>query len=566
MIWLSRDFDLLTVLLHAVILASEALLLGGILFLLIAARTITLSTPADRACRRCLQASAWVLVCAEAATIAVTSSTLLVGSGLGVRDLLSASYLQAEAVTIVCALLLALLIQFRPILTPSLRAAVTLLGAGVLASIVCLSHSFSQMDHRALLATLTALHHLGTAAWIGAMPYLLITLARGDTNATRNEAASRLVRRYSAMALVSVPVLIAAGFGMAWFYVGAGMNMLPGLYGSSYGLMLLAKIYLLLLMLTLGAGNWYLLRTSGRDTSKDVPSPLLLRLRRFSEAEIGLGFTVLLVAASLTSQSPASDLRPDQLVSAHAYRVRMAPQWPRLTSPSFSDLKPPTSLRVGLEQHEFGSGSLNDAMDDAWSEYNHHWAGIMVLLAALGLLMVLLAGFLALLASTGKRSLRWARYWPLSFVGLAIFIVLRADPEAWPLGPRPFWASFSYPDVLEHRLEALLIIGFATFESAVQAGRLRVARGRYVFPLICALGAALLLTHSHGFADMLSEALAEASHTAIAVLGATAAWARWLELRLDGDTESSRQKRIACMVWPIALMLVGLVLLNYRER
>ncbi len=552
MIWLSRDFDLLTVLLHAIILASEALLLGGILFLLVTAPPLSLNASAEKACRRCLQASAWVLVSAESATIAVTSSTLLVGSSLGLRDLFSASYLQAESVTIVCTLLLAILIRFRPTLTRPVRAAISFLGAGVLISIVCLSHSFSQMDHRAVLATLTALHHLGTAAWIGAMPYLLISLARSNPeNEHSRGEASILVRRYSTMALVSVPVLIAAGFGMAWFYVGAGMKMLAGLYGSSYGLMLLAKIYLLLLMLTLGAGNWYLLRTSG-----SIAAPLLLRLRRFSEAEIGLGFTILLVAASLTSQSPATDLQPDQLLPAHAYRVRMAPRWPRLTSPSFSSLKPPTSMREGVEQHQFGGGSLNDAMDDAWSEYNHHWAGIMVLLA----------GCLAFLASTGRRSLRWARYWPFSFVGLAIFIVLRADPEAWPLGPRPFWASFSYPDVLEHRLEALLIIGFAAFESAIQAGRLRSPWAKYVFPLICGLGAALLLTHTHGFADVLSEALAEASHTAIAVLGATAAWARWLELRLDSSAESSRQKHVAGMVWPAALMLVGLVLLNYRER
>lgn len=543
MIWLSRDLDLLTVLLHAIILASEALLLGGIFFLLLTARPFSVNMAAQKTC---LQTSAWVLIFAEAATIAVTGATMLIGSSLGIRDLLSAAYLQAEAVTIVCALLLALLIRSRPVLTVPWQAATILLGAGVLISIVYLSHSFSQMDHRALLATLTGLHHLGTAAWMGAMPYLLLTLSRDP----EGKVASPLVRRYSAMAMVSVPILVAAGFGMAWFYVGAGMNMLPGLYGSSYGLMLLAKIYLLLLMLALGAGNWYLLRTSGT-----LPSALLLRLRRFSEAEIGLGFTVLLVAASLTSQSPASDLQPGDLVTAHAYRVRMTPQWPRLTSPSFSALKPPTSLRVGLEQHEFGAGSQNDAMDDAWSEYNHHWAGIMVLLA----------GFLALFASTGKRSLRWARYWPFSFVGLAVFIVLRADPEAWPLGPRPFWASFSYPDVLEHRLEALLIIGFAIFESAIQAGRLRIAWTTYVFPLICALGAALLLTHSHGFADMLSETLAEASHTAIAVLGATAAWARWLELRLGPEPSNSRPKRVAASVWPIALMLVGLVLLNYRE-
>ena len=542
MIWLSRDFDLLSVLLHAAVLSCEAMLLGGIIFLLIPARGVLLSTRVAEACRRSILWSTFGLITAEAATLAITIATMVAASSHSIGDLLSAGYLRAEAVTIVLATLLALLMRCRPgdLPGPAAKAASVLMGAGILASIVYLSHAFSQMEHRVLLAILTALHHLGTAAWIGAMPYLLTALAGSDDEAKK----SRLVRRYSAMALVSVAMLTAAGFAMAWFYVGAGIKMLPGLYGTSYGVMLLAKIYLLLLMLTLGAGNWYLLRTSSA-----LPTPLLLRLRRFSEAEIGLGFTVLLAAASLTAQSPSAEMLPTDFVSAHAYHQRMTPVWPRLSSPSFSALKPPTSIREGLEAHQFGGGNANDAIDNAWSEYNHHWAG----------LMVLLAGFLALLSRSPR--MRWARYWPFAFVGLAVFIVLRADPEAWPLGPRPFWASFSYPDVLEHRLEALLIVGFATFESAVQAGRLRNTWAQYVFPLICALGAALLLTHSHGFGDIASEVLAQASHTAIAVLGATAGWMRWLELRLA----PSRQRRITATVWPTALMLVGLVLLNYRE-
>ena len=51
--------------------------------------------------------------------------------------------------------------------------------------------------------------------------------------------------------------------------------------------------------------------------------------------------------------------------------------------------------------------------------------------------------------------MRWARFWPLTFAGLSVFILLRADPENWPLGPRPFWASFSAPDVLQHRAAAV---------------------------------------------------------------------------------------------------------------
>jgi putative copper resistance protein D len=56
--------------------------------------------------------------------------------------------------------------------------------------------------------------------------------------------------------------------------------------------------------------------------------------------------------------------------------------------------------------------------------------------------------------------------------------------------------------------------------------------------------------------------LALMSHAALALFGVTAGWARWLELRLPKD-ESER--RFAGYVWPVALMLVGMVLLDYRE-
>ncbi len=538
MIWLLRDFDLLSVLLHAAILSFEALLVGGIAFLLIPAAGIRLSEEAWGRCSGLMRWSVIGLIVSEAATMVVSSASMLAGSSLGWRDLLDTSFLRAEALTILFAAVVGWLLRFRVESSKALRASLLLLGLGVLGSIVFLSHATSQMTHQVLLVILTAFHHLGTATWIGAMPYLLIALAQKG-EATNSEL---LLKRFSAMALVSVFVLVAAGIGMAWFYVGS----VEGLYGTSYGLMLLAKIYLLLLMLTLGSGNWYLLRAGG-----ELPQGVLLRLRRFSEAEIGLGFTVLLAAASLTAQSPAVDVQQQDMVSAHVYRQQFAPRWPLLTSPPFRALTPPSSMRQGVEEHQYGEGSDDDANDKAWSDYNHHWAGIMVLLA----------GVLALLAAGRWRGLRWARYWPFSFAGLALFIVLRADPEAWPLGPRPFWASFSYPDVLEHRLEALLIIGFAAFEAAVQAGKLRKQWASRIFPLICALGAALLLTHSHGFGNPSAEVLAEASHTLIAVLGATAAWARWLDLRLpDG-----KYRRIAGFVWPVALVLVSLVLINYRE-
>jgi putative copper resistance protein D len=347
-----------------------------------------------------------------------------------------------------------------------------------------------------------------------------------------------MARRYSTMALGSVALLVAAGICMAWFYVASW----KGLYGTSYGVLLLAKIYLLLVMLVMGASNWLVVQRL-----KTNPQPLLLRLRRFAEVEVGLGFTVILAAASMSAQTPAVDVS-DQ-VSLPVIAARLRPETPRLTSPTSAQLTPPTSIETAVKETEFQAMGASDATDRKWSEYNHHWAG----------LIVLAAGLLAFLSRFPR--LRWARFWPLTFAGLSLFILLRADPENWPLGPRPFWASFAAPDVLAHRAAALLILLFAVFECAVQAGKLRARWAAMIFPGMCALGAMILLTHNHSASDTSEDLLASLSHTPIALLGATAGWARWLEIRLPRTSAA----RIAGFLWPLLLAAAGLILLNYRE-
>ena len=75
------------------------------------------------------------------------------------------------------------------------------------------------------------------------------------------------------------------------------------------------------------------------------------------------------------------------------------------------------------------------------------------------------------------------------------------------------------------------------------------------------MGAAVLLTHNHAPSDTAEDLLASLSHTPIALLGATAGWLRWLELRLP----PGRAPKIAGYLWPLFLSAAGLVLLNYRE-
>ena len=531
MIWLLQDFDLLSVLLRALSLALEALSIGGVFFLWVVARPDIAESRARAAVRGFTSWFALALAVAQGLVAAEASATLI-GSGLGFRDVASAPFFKADCVLVAAALALFCLLRFlRETFYPCLIA-----GAVLVSASVTLSHATSQLDHRALLFALTAVHHLGAAAWIGAMPSLLVAMRRTE----EPTSVHALAARFSAMAIASVTALVLAGFGMAYFYVATWQ----GLYGTTYGVMLLAKIYLLLLALTLGASNFFLVKRTRSDAA-----PILVRLRRFSEAEIGLGFTAILAAASMTAQPPARDMGTDQ-VTGHEIVQRIRWKWPTLHSPAFAQLPHRAPLKTDLQIEAYSGGTDNNAMDRAWSEYNHHWAG----------LIVFAAGLFAFAARFKGR--QWAGNWPLLFLALAIFILLRADPESWPLGPRPFWASFAEPEILEHRMFAVLIAAFAVFEWAVETGRLASQRAALVFPALCALGGALLLTHMHGFGeDEKNEMLVGLSHSAIAVLGATAGWARWLQLRLPDRKVS----QFAAWMWPVCLLLVGVILLDYRE-
>jgi copper resistance protein D len=533
LIWLLRDIDLLTVLLRAAALAFEALLLGGIAYLLAVARPAKASATVEDFCRRGIRMAALALAVCEVAIILASGALLMSGSDLSLRDVTTTSFFRADSFAILFAIGLLICARLK---NSAATMAMFPLGLLLLTAAISSSHAAARIDHQFPLAILTAAHHLGTAVWFGAMPYLLISLGRVESV----DEARRLTGRYSRMALLGVATLVLGGVGMAWFYVGTW----SGLYTTAYGVMLVAKIYLLLAMVALGAGNWFLVRRLASD-----PKPLLARLRRVVEAEICLGFLAVLTAASLTAQAPAVDVTPQERLTSHEIYVRLHPELPRMSSPPLAALAPPSSLEEAVKDSQFVPTVGSDDTDRAWSEYNHHWAG----------LIVLIAGLLALLSR--HRTMRWARFWPLSFAGLAVFILLRADPENWPLGPRPFWQSFASPDVLQHRFGALLIVIFAAFECAVQAGKLKARWASYVFPAMCAVGAALLLTHEHSARDVKEALLAEMSHTPIALLGITAACSRWLELRL----RKSRMTTVAGYLWPVCLALVGLILLNYRE-
>jgi copper resistance protein D len=507
------------VLLRSVILAAQALAVGGVVFALWVLRPPLASGVSLARVWTLVTVGAGVLLVAQ--PLSAFTQVVAIEGADRLGDLLVTSYVRAGVSRVLAAAVLlgaALTLRRRTSAGARTLAVAATVALAVLAPWT--SHAAARPGVRWPLLTLDASHQVTAWLWIGGLAHLVVVTVRAGTDAW----PATLLRRFSTLAFASVSVLVLAGAGLSFVYI----DGLGGLLGTAYGVMVLTKAALLGILLVLGAVNFFIVRRLVRG--EGAP----LRLRRFVEVELGIGLTVLGAAASLTSLPPAVDVVADRATFAEV-GGRFVPKWPTLRSPALSEL--PVDDR---------NAPRTDA-DRAWSEYNHHWSG----------LFVLSMGMLALLHQTGRTP--WARHWPLIFLGLATFLFFRSDPGAWPIGPVGFWESLLFPEVLQHRLFLLLVVLFGLFEWCVRTGRLAPGWA-LVFPLLCAVGGGLLLTHSHASLNLKSEFLIEVTHAPLGVFAILVGWGRWLELRL-----TPASNRWPARLWAGSLTAVGLLLVLYRE-
>jgi len=510
---------LLDVLLRGLILAAQATAVGGVCFLLLVAR-------GPEAPRSLLLIAVAAITLAVGQTLSLANElfVLLHEAAWPLRAALDTLYVQVSVARIAAALTLAgCAIGLRRAGGPSrLWPAVVALAAVLAVAAPWTSHAAARLDSRGILLLLDGIHQLGAAVWIGGLVHLTAAaFGRGD-----RPWPVALLRRFSNLAVSAVVVLVGAGVGLTWHYAPS----LSAIFGTAYGLMVTTKVIILGGLLVLGALNSRAIRRMDGAAEADQ-----LTLRRFVEVEVGLGLTVLFAAASLTSLPPAVDLTHDRATLAEV-ATRFTPRMPALRSPSISEMPIDDPL-----------APRNDA-DRAWSEFNHHVSGILVLIM----------GLLALLHATGRA--RWARHWPLVFLGLAAFMVVRNDPGSWPLGPEGFWEGWLVVTVAQHRVFVLLVIVFGIFEWMVRSGRLRSRRAALIFPLLCVVGGGMLLSHSHAAQNLKEEFLLEVTHAPLGLLALLIGWGRWLELRLPEG-----RRRVPGVVWAVGLVLVGALLVIYRE-
>ena len=407
------------------------------------------------------------------------------------------------------------------------------IGLGVVVAGAWHSHGQSRIEDRTALMTLTTVHSLAGATWVGGVLHLL-GLRRYVWRNERSDALWPLaITRFSMLGIGAVGAAVATAVPLALYYV----RSVAGLFGTGYGSMALVKITLLLCALAFAGLNY---RAGRRAANGNGASEIRRLVPFYIEAETFILIALLMAASALAHQPPALDLTNTNASIAEVAHV-FAPKAPRVTSPTHAEMPTDPNNLLGI--------SASDSMLEAeWSEYNHNISGLALIAMATLAFLSRIKGF------------EWARHWPLGFVLLAIFLFIRSDPETWPLGNVPFWQSLADAEVFQHRVAILLAAVLGLIEWRARVAERKDTWHAFVFPVLSAFGGLLLLTHSHGAFEIKPQYLVQVSHTVMGLFAMFLAIGRWLELKLEPPAA-----RFAGLGAIASLMAIGMILTFYQE-
>lgn len=146
-------------------------------------------------------------------------------------------------------------------------------------------------------------HMAGVAAWLGGLVTLLAVAypaTRSLDESSRAKALSPVVRRFSAIAVWSVAVVVVTGVVRSWLE----LDTLSALWEESWGRVLLTKVGVFLPLLALGAINK---RIVGPKLEANSSISGLSRIRRLIGIEVALGVVVVALTAWLVGLSPTPE-------------------------------------------------------------------------------------------------------------------------------------------------------------------------------------------------------------------------------------------------------------------
>ncbi|MEY4705069.1 MAG: hypothetical protein RL042_1271 [Nitrospirota bacterium] len=212
---------------------------------------------------------------------------------------------------------------------------------------------------------------------------------------------------------------------------------------------------------------------------------------------------------------------------------------------------------TGHEHHEAAghqAGWEGSVAGIAYSEFNHHLTGILVLIIGLSELRQALAiSFLA-----------WTRFLlPGALLAAGAFLLIWSDHDAWPVGSLNFAQTFfgSDSEIVQHKSYALLSLTVGTIELLRRLGRIGHAAWATPLPLFAIIGGLMLFGHSHGLHP--SAHKIALGHAFMGTMAVTAGSSKLLSdwLRPSSQVQASKRE----LLWAGLILLIGIQLLFYSE-
>ena len=141
-----------------------------------------------------------------------------------------------------------------------------------------------------------AVHILAASTWLGTLLVLMLIGIRGviksaTSGVQRAELVCDLVNSFSPLALSAAAVVALTGLTTAWMH----LKRVSALWTTSYGIALMIKLVLVLIVIVLGAWNWRRVRpTLGDEGSEHT-------IRRSATLELTFAGLVLIATSVLVS-------------------------------------------------------------------------------------------------------------------------------------------------------------------------------------------------------------------------------------------------------------------------
>lgn len=190
----------------------------------------------------------------------------------------------------------------------------------------------------------------------------------------------------------------------------------------------------------------------------------------------------------------------------------------------------------------------------AYSEFNHHLTGILVLIIGLSEVRQALAvPFWA-----------WTRFLlPGALLTSGVFLLIWSDHDAWPIGSLSFMQTFfgSDSEIFQHKSYGLLSVAVGMIELLRRVGQLGHAVWAAPLPAFAIIGGLMLFGHSHGIHPSAGKIAMD--HAVMGTMAVTAGSSKLLSDWIHSPSRAQYSKWE--LLWAMLLTLIGIQLLIYSE-